>query len=59
VLLKVYDSSDLFKEYRNDPRFPELKVGLPFFLITDTQGNLLYKTNDYLKTEEMQLFLEG
>ncbi len=59
ILLKVYDSSDLFKEYRDDPRFPELKVGLPFFLITDTGGNLLYKTNDYLKTEEMGLFLEN
>ncbi|GAB4408427.1 MAG: cytochrome c biogenesis protein CcdA [Bacteroidia bacterium] len=57
VLLKVYDSSDLFKEYRDDPRFPELKVGLPFFLITDTEGHLLYKTNDYLKTDEMRLFL--
>lgn len=58
VLLKVYDSSDLFKEYRADSRFPELSVGLPFFLITDPEGNLLYKTNDYLKTDEMVLFLE-
>lgn len=58
VLLKVYDTSDLFSEYRNDPRFPELKVGLPFFLITDSGGNILYKTTDYTKTEEMLLFLE-
>ncbi len=58
VLLKVYDTSDLFSEYRNDPRFPELKVGLPFFLITDSGGNILYKTTDFTKTEEMLLFLE-
>jgi thiol:disulfide interchange protein DsbD len=57
VLLKVYDSSPVFEKYLKDPRFPELKVGLPFFVITDAKGNLLYKTNDYLKTDEMILFL--
>jgi thiol:disulfide interchange protein DsbD len=57
VLLKIYDTSPLFAEYREDPRFPELKVGLPFFLITDPEGSLLYKTSDYLRTDEMALFL--
>ncbi|MBI0401547.1 protein-disulfide reductase DsbD family protein [Cyclobacterium marinum] len=57
ILYKVYDTSPEFEKYRNDPRFPELKVGLPFFLITDGTGNVIYKTNDYTKTEEMQLFL--
>lgn len=57
VLYKVYDTSAEFETYRNDPRFPELKVGIPFFLITDAKGNVIYKTNDYTKTEEMQLFL--
>lgn len=57
VLYKVYDTSPEFEKYRNDPRFPELKVGLPFFLITDATGNVIYKTNDFTKTEEMQLFL--
>lgn len=59
VLLKVYDTSPLFKEYRADERFPELSVGLPFFLITDAEGNVVYKTNDFAKTDEMKLFLEG
>jgi len=58
VLLKVYDTSPQFAEYKADDRFPELKVGLPFFVITNPDGGLLYKTNDYLKTEEMSLFLE-
>ena len=57
VLLKVYDSSPLFASYRDDPRFPELRVGLPFFVITDAKGELLYKTNDFTKTDEMALFL--
>lgn len=59
VLLKIYDTSPLFAEYRDDPRFPELTVGLPFFLITDAQGNVLYKTADFTKTREMSLFLES
>lgn len=58
ILLKVYDTTPEFKTYSNDTRFPELKVGLPFFVITDTEGALIYKTNDYMKTEEMGMFLE-
>lgn len=57
VLLKVYDSSPLFAVYREDARFPELRVGLPFFVITDARGELLYKTSDFTKTDEMALFL--
>jgi thiol:disulfide interchange protein DsbD len=59
VLLKVYEGSATFKKYASDPRFPELKVGLPFFLITDKDENLLYKTNDYLKADEMSMFLSN
>lgn len=59
VLLEIRDTSPAFLEYRDDPRFPELKVGLPFFIITSPNRDLLYKTNDYRKTEEMALFLEG
>ncbi len=58
ILLKIYDTTPEFKTYSNDTRFPELKVGLPFFVITDTEGALIYKTNDYMKTEEMGMFLE-
>jgi len=57
VLYKVYDTSVEFEKYRDDPRFAELKVGLPFFLITDAKENVIYKTNDFTKTGEMQLFL--
>ncbi len=59
VLLKITDTAPLFQEYKSDPRFPELAVGLPFFIITDKDGTLLYKTNDFLKTDEMMLFLSN
>lgn len=58
VLYKVYDTDPDFKQYAEDSRFPELKIGLPFFAIVDSDENLIYKTNDYLATEEMALFLE-
>ena len=57
TLLKVQDRKPLFQKYKQDARFAELKIGLPFFAITDPDGNLLYKTSDYLKTDEMMLFL--
>jgi thiol:disulfide interchange protein DsbD len=58
VLLKIRDTDPQFKTWQADPRFPELKVGLPFFVIMDAGGNLLYKTSDYTRTDEMALFLE-
>lgn len=57
VLLKVYDTSHLFSEYRDSGKFPELSIGLPFFLITDSRGNVLYRTSDFTRTDEMVLFL--
>lgn len=58
VLYKVYDTTSDFKKYAEDSRFPELKIGLPFFAIVDSNEDLIYKTNDYLAIEEMVLFLE-
>jgi thiol:disulfide interchange protein DsbD len=58
VLCKVEDTTEDFKNFQADPRFPELKVGLPFFIVLDGQGNLLFKTSDYTKTDDMMLFLE-
>jgi len=57
VLVKIYDTSPAFEAYKNDPDFPELKLGLPFFVITDAEGNVLYKTSDYQDYDEMVLFL--
>ena len=57
VLLKVYGTSPLFDTYAASGEFPELNIGLPFFLITDTKSNILYRTSDYTATEDMALFL--
>ena len=64
VLYKVYDTSAEFEKYRNDSRFPELKVGLPFFLITDAKENVIYKTwscqvkqDRWLSTKHLTLLL--
>jgi thiol:disulfide interchange protein DsbD len=59
VLLKIYDTDPEYKGFKNDKRYPELKVGLPFFIIMDTDDHLIYKTSDYTRTEEMLLFLGG
>jgi len=59
VLLKIYDTSPTFERYRDDPRFPELRVGLPFFLITTPDRELLFKTSDFTQTDEMALFLRS
>jgi thiol:disulfide interchange protein DsbD len=57
-LCKIKDSAPDFTKFKNDPRFPELKVGLPFLVVLDSKGNLLYKTSDYTRIDEMMMFLE-
>lgn len=58
VLCKIQDTDPAFKKFQADARFPELKVGLPFFVVMDIKGNLLFKTSDYTRGEDMALFLE-
>ena len=53
VLWKIEDTDPIFEEYANDERFPELKIGLPFFVILSPKGDLIFKTNDYLATKRM------
>ncbi|MCE9500953.1 MAG: thioredoxin family protein [Leptospira sp.] len=53
VLLKIYDTDPEFENFRNDKRFPELQIGLPFFVITDSNAEVIFKTTDYLNSNEM------
>lgn len=53
VLWKVYDTDPIFETFANNPNYPELKIGLPFFLILGPDGKLLYKSNDYLDVKGM------
>lgn len=59
VLLKIYDTDPEFQEFKQDSRFPELRIGLPFFVVMDGEGQLVYKTSDYTRTDEMLMFLGG
>jgi thiol:disulfide interchange protein DsbD len=47
VRVKVYDTDAVFERFRSDPRYAELKVGLPFFAILSSRGELLWKGVDY------------
>lgn len=47
VRAKVYDTDPIFQEFRDDPRFGELKRGLPFFLLLSSDGEFLWKGTDY------------
>ena len=58
VACKIQDTDPEFKKFQADSRFPELKVGLPFFVVMDAKGNLLFKTSDYTRVDDMALFLE-
>lgn len=53
VLWKVYDTDVLFESFSEDPRFPELRIGLPFFVIQTPDGVVIYKSNNYLDTKGM------
>lgn len=58
VLYKVYDTDKEFDNFAKDQRFLELNVGLPFFVILSPNGELVFKTTDYLKTKEMIEFMK-
>ncbi len=53
ILWKVEDTDAIFDTFAADSRYPELKIGLPFFLVLDKNGELIFKTNDYLAIQEM------
>lgn len=59
VLLKIRDDDKDFLGYEGDPRFPELKIGLPFFVIFSPEGKVLFKTTNYLNTADMVRTLRG
>lgn len=53
VLVKIYDTDPAFRKYSQDPRFPELRIGLPFFVVLEANGKLRWKTTDYRDTSGM------
>ena len=53
ILLQVYDTDAIFAKLSQDARFPELKIGLPFFVILRPNGKLQWKTTNYQDTSGM------
>lgn len=53
ILWKIYDTDPIFETFQENPKYIELKIGLPFFLVLGSDGHLIYKTNDYLDTKGM------
>ena len=53
ILLRITDEDEEFLDYQNDPRFSELKIGLPFFVITNAKDQLIFKTTNYLNKKDM------
>jgi len=54
VLLKVIDTDTVFtSHYADNPSYPELSVGLPFFIILNSDETLRWKTTDYRDTSGM------
>ena len=47
VLLKVYDTDPIFEEFKNNPQYRELTIGLPFFVILKPDGSFFWKTTRY------------
>ena len=58
VLLKIYDTDPVFEKYANDPRFSELQIGLPFFLVLDADGEFVWKTVNYRDVAGMEAAIE-
>ncbi len=53
ILAKVYDTDEVFDIFQQDPRYPELKRGLPFFLLLSSGGEPLWKGVDYRDHDTM------
>ncbi len=53
VIAKVYDTDAVFATFKDDPRYPELMRGLPFFLLLSSEGEFLWKGTDYRAQDTM------
>ncbi len=54
VPLKIVDTDPVFTDfYAAQSEYPELSIGLPFFVILDSQGKTVWKTTNYRDTGTM------
>ncbi len=59
VLIKIYDTDPIFLEYQSNPDYPELTIGLPFFLVLSPDNAFIWKGSNYLDTRSMIAAIEG
>ncbi len=59
VLLKIYDTDAIFKKFQEDPKYVELKTGLPFFVILNSKGDFFWKSTQYDAVKTMKKMLES
>lgn len=58
VLVKIYDTDPIFAKYQDDPRYGELQIGLPFFLVLRPNGDFHWKTTSYRDVQGMKNAIE-
>ena len=59
VLLKIYDTDEIFKIFQEDPQYQELKTGLPFFVILKPNGEFFWKGTQYDAVKIMKKMIES
>ncbi len=59
VLMKIYDTDPIFKTFQEDPKYPELKTGLPFFAILKSNGEFFWKGTQYDAVKTMKRMIES
>lgn len=59
VLLKVYDTDEIFKKFQEDPKYAELKTGLPFYVILNSKGEFYWKGTQYNAVQTMKKMIES
>lgn len=59
VLVKIYDTDPVFKKFRENPIHPELKIGLPYFVILKPNGEFFWKGTQYNAVEKMSAMIQA
>lgn len=58
IPLKLIDKEPEFEAFKQDPKHRQLKIGLPYFAILDSEGNLKWSGTDYKAAKTMVTELE-
>ncbi len=59
ILVKIYDTDPIFKEFRENPLHRELKIGLPYYTILKPNGEFFWKGTQYNAVEKMKTMIKA